>query len=84
MIDNLIHNFALGIFAFWTDRTGKDFAGHVMKNDIQGVSQKNILKKVKSNIEKTLNFLNLIFKLAEGTITQLSTVKISFQKKSWF
>ena len=51
---------------------------------IQGVSQKSILKKVKSNIEKTLNFLNLIFKLAEGTITQLSTVKISFQKKSWF
>ena len=51
---------------------------------IQGVSQKSILKKVKSNIEKTLNFFNLIFKLSEGTTTQLSTVKISFQKKSLF
>ena len=52
--------------------------------NIQGVSQKSILKKVKSNYEKTLNFFSLNFKLAEGTIIQLSTVKISFRKKSSF
>ena len=41
----------------------------VYKMLIQGVSQKSILKKVKSSNEKTLNFFNLNFKLAEGTIT---------------
>ena len=34
--------------------------------------------------KKTLKLFNLNFKLAEGTITQLSTVKISFRKKSSF
>ena len=49
---------------------------------VQGVSQKSMLKKVQPNNEKSLNFFNLNFKLAEGTITQLSTVQISFRKKS--
>ena len=49
---------------------------------IQCVPQKSILKKVKPNFEKTLNLFNLNFRLAEGTFIQLSTVKISFRKKT--
>ena len=66
------------------ERTEEKTCSGKICSTIQGVSQKSIPKKVKSNNEKTLNFLNLNFELAEGAIIQLSTVKISIRKKASF